>query len=149
MILFYAQLYKYFLNVTYFCRRRNSKSAKNVNLFCNLSQSASLLAGRRCRGLFRNAGRDYPTYTVVRREIKRNTGKESYRGLTYQYMEAYIDAHENAAVLRKEYDELKFLAECHSIRFPHIKAWFLRTFPEVKAFGTDPKPDQDPLTLAA
>lgn len=99
--------------------------------------------------MLQNARRDYPTYTVVRREINRNTGKESYRGLTYQYMEAYIDAHENAAVLRKEYDELKFLAECHSIRFPHIKAWFLRTFPEVKAFGTDPKPDQAPLTIAA
>ncbi len=99
--------------------------------------------------MLQNARRDYPTYTVVRREIKRNTGKESYRGLTYRYMEAYIDAHENADAFRKEYDELKFLAKCHSIRFPHIKAWFLRTFPEVKAFGTDTKPDQAPLTLAA
>ena len=99
--------------------------------------------------ILQSARRDYPTYTVVRREIKRNSSKESYRGLTYEYMENYIDAHENADALRKEYDELKLLAECHSIRFPNIKAWFLRSFPEVKAFGTDTKPDQAPLTLAA
>lgn len=29
--------------------------------------------------------RDYPNYAVARREIKKNSGKESYRGLTYEY----------------------------------------------------------------
>ena len=38
--------------------------------------------------LLQNARRDYPTYTVVRRQIKRNSAKECYRGLTYEYMEA-------------------------------------------------------------
>lgn len=37
--------------------------------------------------------RDYPTYTVVRRTIKRNPHKESYRGLTYKYIENYIESH--------------------------------------------------------
>lgn len=36
--------------------------------------------------LLQNARRDYPTYTVVRRQIKRNSAKECYRGLTYEYM---------------------------------------------------------------
>ena len=27
--------------------------------------------------------RDYPDYTVIRRTIKRNANKESYKGLTY------------------------------------------------------------------
>lgn len=29
---------------------------------------------------------DYPTYTVVRRQIKTNPKKENYKGLTYEYI---------------------------------------------------------------
>ena len=53
--------------------------------------------------LLQNARRDYPTYTVVRRQIKRNAAKECYRGLTYEYMESYIASHDNAASRRAEY----------------------------------------------
>ena len=34
--------------------------------------------------------RDYPKYTVIRREIKKNPNKECWKGLTYEYMEKYI-----------------------------------------------------------
>ena len=37
----------------------------------------------------------YSDYTIVIREIKK-TPKESYKGLTYSYMEYYITTHENA-----------------------------------------------------
>ncbi len=79
--------------------------------------------------------KDYPTYTVEQRHIKRNTEKECYRGLTYTYMEDYIEAHADAAARRKEYDEMRLLAKCHSVRYPTIKAWFLSTYPEVVEFG--------------
>ena len=85
--------------------------------------------------LLQNARRDYPTYTVVRRQIKRNAAKECYRGLTYEYMESYIASHSNAASRRAEYNELRLLAECHSIRYPTIKRWFLATYPEVVQYG--------------
>lgn len=78
---------------------------------------------------------DYPNYVVTRREIKKNPCKESYRGLTYAYMERYIATHANAATIQKEYDELRLRAQCHSIRYPHIKEWFLNTYPEVAQFG--------------
>ena len=87
--------------------------------------------------LLQNARRDYPTYTVVRRQIKRNSAKECYRGLTYEYMESYIASHGNASTHRAEYNELRLLAECHSIRYPTIKKWFLATYPEVAKFGMD------------
>ena len=32
----------------------------------------------------------YPTYAVITREIKKNSKKKSYRGLTYAYMREYI-----------------------------------------------------------
>ena len=80
--------------------------------------------------------RDYPTYTVVQRQIKKNAKQEHYHGLTYAYMEDYIASHGNADD-RRTYDEMKLISKCHSkgFRYPTIKAWFLERFPEVKAFG--------------
>lgn len=37
---------------------------------------------------------DYPTFTVRTRSIKKNAAKDSYKGLTYDYMRAYIMSHE-------------------------------------------------------
>ena len=37
--------------------------------------------------------------------------------------------------IMKEYKEMRLLAECHSIRYPVIKKWFLAKFPEVAKFG--------------
>ena len=81
------------------------------------------------------ARRDYPTYTVVQRTIKRNPNKECYKGLTYEYIENYIESH--CSEKMSEYREMRLLAECHSVRYPEIKKWFLKTFPEVAMYGTD------------
>lgn len=83
---------------------------------------------------------DYPTYTVVRKTIKKNPNKETWSGLTYAYMEDYIITHETAdtrkAVL-DEFKELKLISECHakSKRYPVIKNWFLNKYPAIKEFG--------------
>ena len=84
--------------------------------------------------------RDYPTYTVTKRQIKRNANKESYKGLTYEYMETYILSHgtsETRIANLREFNEMRLIAECHSkaFRYPVIKAWFLEKYPEVKNFG--------------
>ena len=81
--------------------------------------------------------KDYPTYTVIRKQIKRNAAKECYRGLTYEYMENYIASHADAAAHRREYDSMRLIAECHSVRYPTIKKWFLATYPEVAQFGIE------------
>ena len=79
---------------------------------------------------------DYPTYTVEQRHIKKTPAKECYKGLTYTYMKEYIITHGTRDDL-KTYDEMKLISECHSeaFRYPTIKAWFLKRFPEIKAFG--------------
>ena len=79
---------------------------------------------------------DYPTYTVERRRIARNTAKECYRGLTYTYMKDYILSHGTEEDLHT-YEEMKLISQCHSkgFRYPTIKAWFLDRFPEIKHFG--------------
>lgn len=94
--------------------------------------------------------RDYPTYTVKRREIKKNAAKECYKGLTYAYMECYIASH-GSKEDRRTYDEMKLISQCHSkaFRYPTIKSWFLERFPEIKKFGVEENADnQDAATEA-
>jgi hypothetical protein len=81
------------------------------------------------------ARRDYPNYTVVRKTIRRNPKKEAFNGLTYEYMERYMERYNTPAETRQKYQEMRFMANCHSIRYPIIKKWFLETFPEVKDWG--------------
>lgn len=83
---------------------------------------------------------DYPTFSVITRSIKRNSAKESYKGLTYDYMRAYIMSHEegeNRTEAVMEFDELLLISQCHSKgrRYPAIKNWFLEKYPAVKNFG--------------
>ena len=90
--------------------------------------------------MLQRARSDYATYSVVTRQIKRNPNKESYRGLTYQYMEDYIAAHEDyetAKAVLDELEEMRIISQCHSkaFRYPTIKTWFLERYPEVRNFG--------------
>lgn len=83
---------------------------------------------------------DYPTFTVSTRTCKKNENKESYKGLTYDYMEHYILTHEDKGTVLEaldEYNELRLIAECHSRsrRYPVIKRWFLAKYPEIMEFG--------------
>ena len=93
--------------------------------------------------LLQRVRHDYPSYEVVVRHIKRNPNKETYRGLTYAYMERYIASHANAEVIMAEYRELRLISECHckARRYPKIKKWFLKTYPEVELFGMEDADD--------
>ena len=108
--------------------------AKNVqNTFSN--EYAHLQAVRK----------DYPTFTVITRKIKKNDSKESYKGLTYDYMKWYILNHgsyEKRIKCLEEYDALMEIAMCHrkGKRYPTIKKWFLAAYPEVVKFGLILKP---------
>ena len=86
--------------------------------------------------MLQRARQDYPTYTPVIKHIKRNPNKETYKGLTYAYMERYIATHANADEIMAEYKELRLISECHckARRYPKIKKWFLGKYPEVEKF---------------
>ncbi len=109
---------------------------------------ASVIVGSEDYNMLQTARRDYPTYTVVRRRIKRNPNKECYKGLTYQYMENYIRTHHEERM--EEFQELRLISECHSIRYPTIKKWFLETFPEIAEFGISEreKEENDPCVTS-
>lgn len=80
---------------------------------------------------------DYPNFTVVRKHIKKAPNKETYAGLTYEYMENYIASHANATEIRMTYDEMRLIGACHKVSYPTIKKWFLETYPEIVEFGIE------------
>ena len=84
--------------------------------------------------------RDYPDFTVVTKKIKPNPNKETYKGLTYEYMTNYILTHEtkeNALAVITEFNEMRQISKCHrqGLRYPVIKRWFLDKYPEIEDFG--------------
>lgn len=84
---------------------------------------------------------NHPDYKIAERHIKTSINKNTYAGLTYEYMRDYIILHstkeeETAAVA--EFDELRNISRCQakSLRYSTIKKWFLIKYPEVAEFGT-------------
>ena len=83
-----------------------------------------------------------PEFKVSRRKIKSNPNKDSYKGLTYEYMEDYIMTHGSSETVRanlKEFYEKRLIAECHgkAFRYPAIKRWFLEKYPEIVDHGME------------
>lgn len=87
------------------------------------------------------ARRDYPTFSVKTVSQKPATKKNTFKGLTYEYMEMYIEKHDDAdktimaeyLMLRGLSDEAKEnLMEAHS--YIEMKKWFLNKFSAIRDF---------------
>ena len=93
--------------------------------------------------MLQEARRDYPGYKVTVGKSKNKEAKNIYAGLDYDYMEKYIEAHDNDEKsimaeyldLRGKSDEAKEL-QAGSASFLEIRSWFLKTFPAIEAFYT-------------
>ena len=96
---------------------------------------------------------DYPLFQVRKRTINTNPKKDTYKGLTYKYMNMYIRTHEPKETVQEVLDYLEdqiLISKCHGqrLRYPTIKKWFLAKYPEVAKFGIDeevveePKPEE-------
>ena len=77
---------------------------------------------------------NHPTYAISLGVIKKKENKESYRGLNYAYMERYITLRGSREDM-DEYRNMLFLSECHKVKYPAIKRWFLRKYPDVVRYG--------------
>ena len=85
--------------------------------------------------------RDYPNFRVVTVSRKTTGKKETFKGLTYEYMELYIQKHDDEEksimaeylMLRGKTDEAEeALAE--SFTYLEMKDWFLKKFPAIASF---------------
>ena len=91
--------------------------------------------------LLQRTRQDFPTFAVRTRQIKSNPHKDTYKGLTYEWMRNHIATHEPKNVVEEKlnaFDEMVYISKCHrgSLRYPTIKKWFLNEYPDVAKFGT-------------
>lgn len=122
-----------------------SRTNKTIEITKKFDKLASKFGSDEYNAL-QEARRDYPTYKVVVASPKSGTKKNSYKGLTFEYMEKYIKSHDDEEKtimseyldLRGESDEAKEnLAE--SVSYLEIREWFLDKFPAIKKFHNDRK----------
>ena len=115
-------------------------NAKNNTIVITkaFSKKASRFESPEYKALQR-ARNDYPSFRVeVRTAAKK---KESFKGLTYAYMEKYIAKHddENQTIM-KEYEMLRGISAeaeelmAEALSYGEMKEWFLNKFPEIRAF---------------
>ena len=81
-----------------------------------------------------------PTFVVRTRQIKTNPKKDTYKGLTYEYMKMYIKKYEDKETVEevlKYLDDQILISKCHGqrLRYPTIKKWFLVKYPAIAKFG--------------
>ena len=89
----------------------------------------------------REARSDYPDFKVVTVSRKASSQKESYKGLTYSFMENYIKNHDDEKKsIMAEYEMLRGMsAEAQEVlaetcSYIEMKAWFLKKFPAIAEF---------------
>lgn len=84
------------------------------------------------------ARRDYPDFRVIIKEVA--TKKESFKGLTFKYMESYIMAHDEDGTILAEFKDLRAESEeakeamAESCSYGEIKSWFLEKYPTIAKF---------------
>lgn len=85
--------------------------------------------------------RDYPNFKVVTITRKVTTQKDTYKGLTYTYMETYIKAHDdNNKTIMAEYEMLRGISKeaqdalAEPCSYNEMKNWFLKKYPAIADF---------------
>ena len=87
------------------------------------------------------ARRDYPNFKVVTITRKSTGCQDTYKGLTYKFMEDYIQKHDDAEQsIMAEYLTLRGQSEAakenllEPYSYNEMKTWFLKTFPAIEEF---------------
>ena len=84
----------------------------------------------------------YPTFEIViKASAAKKSTKENYKGLTYEYMEKYIAAHDDEKKsIMAEYEMMRGTSEeakealAESYSYYEMKIWFLNKFPAIAEF---------------
>ena len=115
-----------------------SNATRSIELSKKFAAAAAKYGTEEYR-MLQEVRRDYPGFKVV--DVARKASKNArntYKGLTYEYMEKYIAGHDDEEksimleymMLRGESEEAED-AFAESASYQEIKDWFLDTFPAV------------------
>ena len=119
----------------------NINMKKNTIELTKKEAAAAAKFGTREYKALQEARKDYPGFKVVTITRKSTAKKESYKGLTYGYMETYIQKHDDEEnSIMAEYMMLRGLSEeaeealAESFTYQEMKEWFLKKFPAIAEF---------------
>lgn len=74
---------------------------------------------------------EQPTFKVVEKTINTKSGKTTYKGLTIEMMESYINEQKNAVALCAEFESIRQFAKDSKRReYPLLMQWFVEKFKE-------------------
>lgn len=84
----------------------------------------------------KDARTDFPTFKVVVKSTGRKS-RSGFSGLTYNFMEKYINTHDNSESNLKEYKSKREIGKSvvSAKAYKEIKDWFLEKYPEVAQFA--------------
>ena len=115
-------------------------NTNTIEMTKKFAKAAEKFGSEEYRNL-QEARRDNPTFRVVIVSRKTATKKDSYKGLTYEYMETYINTHDDAEnSIMAEYEMLRGISQAakdalaEPCSYNEIKNWFLKTYPAIAEF---------------
>ena len=72
--------------------------------------------------------REHPDYAVVEKEIKTNSAKNAYDGLTMDLMKAYIEIQNDAEEKIQVFNRVVKMATEQKKKYPLTKSWFVGVY---------------------
>ena len=117
-----------------------NQKTRTIEMSKKFAKSASKYGTEEYNNL-QSARRDYPAFKVVTVSRQVTNKKESYKGLTYDYMEKYIMAHDDEEKsIMAEYRDLRGLSDeamealAEPFSYHEMKTWFLKQYPAIAKF---------------
>ena len=115
-------------------------SSRTIQLTKKFAKAAEKFGSDEYKNL-QEARRDNPTFKIVVVSRKTSTKKDTYKGLTYDYMVKYIKAHDDdQKTIMAEYEMLRGISKeaqealAEPCSYNEMKTWFLKTFSEIANF---------------
>ena len=117
---------------------RVNRSNRTIEVTKTFDKAASRFGSREYEAM-QQVRKDYPNFTVVVKSIRNKA--DHYKGLTYDFMEKYIKAHDDGDGSKlAEFNDLRATSDealafgVEALSYGEIKAWFFKTYPEIEAF---------------
>lgn len=84
-----------------------------------------------CKALMRMLS-EHPSFHVAEKEIRKKSGKQTYKGLTFQAMTDYIQTQPNSKDEIRKYEVVRHIAKIKGSEYALTKKWFLNAYPAYK-----------------
>ena len=84
-----------------------------------------------CKALMRMLS-EHPSFHVAEKEIRKKSGKQTYKGLTFTRMADYIQMQANSKDELRKYEAVRRIAKIKGSEYALTKKWFLNAYPAYK-----------------